>query len=96
MTPHEVLGVRPGAGRAEVVAAFRRFALRHHPDRGGDPTRFQAGLDAYHRLTGGTTWRGAAAGTSRAPAEVVFHRRRRRSLDGLVRRARRRLAAVRP
>ena len=95
MTPHEVLGVRPGATRAEVVAAFRRFALRHHPDRGGDPTRFETGVDAYHRLTGGTTSPGAATRTPRAPAEVVFHRRRKRSLDALVRRARRRLAAVR-
>ena len=48
---HETLGVRPGAGRREVTEAFRRYALRHHPDRGGDPARFQAGVDAYRRLT---------------------------------------------
>lgn len=86
MQPHEVLGVRPEAGPAELTEAFRRFALRHHPDRGGDPDAFQAGLDAYRRLTG----------TSRAPANVTFHRRRRAGVPSLVRAATRRLVALRP
>ena len=75
MQPHEVLGVRPGASRADVTDAFRRFALRHHPDRGGDPARFQAGVDAYRRL----------AGPHVAPANVVFHRRRRAGISSLLR-----------
>ena len=83
--PHEVLGVRPGAPRDEVSEAFRRFALRHHPDRGGDPARFQAGVDAYRRLSR----------TRPAPANVVFHRRARPGIPSLLRLARRRLAAVR-
>lgn len=57
----------PGASAADVRAAFRRFAAAHHPDRGGDPERFRAGLDAYRRLVA------APAGA----ADVVFHRRRR-------------------
>jgi len=88
LPPHEVLGVRPGASRAEVTEAFRRFALRHHPDRGGDPTRFQEGVDAYRRLTG-----------SRPPKvapNVVFHRRTRPGVPSLLRVAGRRLAAFRP
>ncbi len=83
--PHEVLGVRPDATRAEVAEAFRRFALRHHPDRGGDPARFQRGVDAYHRLSR----------SPRAPANVVFYRRTRPGVPSLLRRAGRRLAAVR-
>lgn len=67
---HEVLGVRPGAPGDEVRAAFRRFARRHHPDRGGDPEKFRKGLEAYRRLIG----LGAPAGGA---ADVVFHRRRR-------------------
>ena len=87
MRPHEILGVRPGANRREVTEAFRRFALQHHPDRGGDPERFQAGAEAYRQLTG-----------SRAPigpkADVVFHRRARPGLS-LLRVAGRRLTTVR-
>jgi hypothetical protein len=85
LLPHEVLGVRPGAGSADVTEAFRRFALRHHPDRGGDPDTFQAGVDAYHRLSG----------PSLAPANVTFHRRRRAGVPALVRTATRRLASLR-
>ncbi len=88
MQAHDVLGVRPGACRREVTEAFRRFALRHHPDRGGDPVRFQAGVDAYRRLTG-----------SRPPAptaNVVFHRRAKPGPSTLLRLAGRRLAAFRP
>lgn len=91
MQPHEVLGVGPGATRREVTDAFRRFALRHHPDRGGDPTRFQMGLDAYHRLTGSRPHTVGQQG-----ADVVFHRRRRPGFSSLMRMAGRRFAAFRP
>ena len=30
----------------EQRAAFRAFVRAHHPDRGGDPTTFAAGIDA--------------------------------------------------
>lgn len=90
MPPGEVLGVAPGASPGELAAAFRRFALRHHPDRGGDPVRFQAGVEEYHRLTErrrtGTKARAAAS-------DVVFHRRSRVRASSLVRLARRRLAS---
>lgn len=68
--PHEVLGVPAGASDEEVRAAFRRFARHHHPDRGGDPRRFQAGVEAYERLLRASTPTPASAG-------VVFHRRPR-------------------
>ncbi len=86
MRPHEVLGVSSDADPAEVAEAFRRYALRHHPDRGGDAIAFQAGVDAYRSLTG----------RRRAPADVVFHRRSRPRPASLLRLASRRLAAFRP
>lgn len=67
MTPHEILGVRPGASPGEIRAAYRSFARRHHPDAGGDPERFIAVHDAYRALL-------ARPAT---PANVVFTRRRR-------------------
>ena len=82
--PHDVLGVEPGATDAEVSAAFRRFALRNHPDRGGDPERFRAGTEAYHRLLG----RAGRPSAPRPPADVVFHRRAKPGVGALVRRAR--------
>lgn len=69
-SPHEVLGVAPGATEKEVRGAFRRFARHHHPDRGGDAQRFQAGLEAYQRLLG-------LSPSSLTGADVVFHRRPR-------------------
>ena len=78
MQPHEVLDVRPDAGRDAVTIAFRRFAKQHHPDRGGDPVHFQAGVDAYRRLVG-------RHGADRAPGSLVFHRRKRRGIASLLR-----------
>jgi hypothetical protein len=93
---HDVLGVGPGATRGEVTEAFRRFALTHHPDRGGDPKTFQAGLAAYRRLAGA----GAHPAARLRPGEsaghdVVFHRRSRPGVPSLLRVAGRRLAALR-
>ena len=86
MQPHELLGVRPDASGADVTEAFRHFALRHHPDRGGDPQTFQAGVDAYRRLRG----------RRRAPADVTFYRRPKAGVPCLVLAAVRRLTALRP
>ena len=84
VTPaHEVLGVRPGASLSEVRAAYRRYAIRHHPDHGGDPVRFAAGQDAYRRLVGG------AAGSDLPQVVVTFHRR-----HGATRALRRALTAT--
>lgn len=84
-----MLGVAPDATAADVTDAFRRFALRHHPDHGGDAVRFQAGLDAYRRLT-------RSPSAPRPPgAHVVFHRRARPGVSSLLRLAGRRLAAAR-
>ncbi len=89
-----MLGVTPKATRDDVTDAFRRYALAHHPDRGGDPTRFQAGVDAYRRLTGAAP--PVRAGARPAPPDVVFHRRASPGIPSLLRLAGRRLAAFRP
>jgi DnaJ-domain-containing protein 1 len=41
-----VLGLDASADFAATKAHYRRLAMRHHPDRGGDPQRLQAINDA--------------------------------------------------
>lgn len=52
--PHDVLGISPGAGGDEIRAAYRRLALRWHPDVNREPgadERFRAIRRAYEALT---------------------------------------------
>ena len=35
-SPHEVLGVRPGASQEEISAAYRRLVQQYHPDKVAD------------------------------------------------------------
>lgn len=51
-TAYEVLGVSPGASDKEIKQAYRRLALQHHPDRGGDPADFRDLTEAYETLKG--------------------------------------------
>lgn len=46
-TAHEILGVARGATEKEITAAYRRLAMLHHPDRGGDAGEFQKIQTAY-------------------------------------------------
>jgi hypothetical protein len=38
---YELLGVSKEADATEIKKAFRKAALQHHPDRGGDPEKFK-------------------------------------------------------
>ena len=57
MTPWEVLGVDPEASPAEVKKAWRKLALKHHPDQNPDDpeaeARFKEIQSAYDTLTNG-------------------------------------------
>ncbi|ABM63032.1 DNA-J related domain-containing protein [Halorhodospira halophila] len=44
------LGLSPGARPSEIRRRYRRLAMRHHPDRGGDTATLQRINDAYQRL----------------------------------------------
>jgi hypothetical protein len=72
-----------------VTAAYRRFVRRHHPDHGGDRSRFEAGVEAYRHLVGSRPPTGSLAAAG-SPADVVFHRSRRRRLRSVLRLIRRR------
>ena len=50
MNPYEVLGVSRNASEAEVKKAYKKMAMKHHPDRGGDETKFKEISEAYERI----------------------------------------------
>lgn len=47
---YEVLGVGKTASPDEIKKAFRRLAVEHHPDRGGDEAKFKEVNEAYEVL----------------------------------------------
>ncbi len=47
---YEVLGVGKSASADEVKKAFRKAAIEHHPDRGGDEAKFKEVNEAYEVL----------------------------------------------
>ncbi|WP_370168190.1 DnaJ domain-containing protein [Sinorhizobium fredii] len=59
----ELLGVSSNYSREEVIKAFRKKALKAHPDHGGDPEKFRKLVEARDRLL-------AAIGTKTAPPEA--------------------------
>ena len=50
---YEVLGVKKDASADEIKKAFRRSAVEHHPDRGGDEAKFKELNEAYEVLKDG-------------------------------------------
>jgi len=86
-----VLGLPPGSAREEIRIAYRRLAMRYHPDSSGDPStsrQFSRIVKAYKLLTvagesigGGTGSGGRGGGREPPPLESELRRRYRRVLD---------------
>ncbi|MCX6824416.1 MAG: DnaJ domain-containing protein [candidate division SR1 bacterium] len=44
---YDILGVKEDASAEEIKKAFKKAAVKHHPDRGGDKKKFQEMNEAY-------------------------------------------------
>lgn len=49
--PYEVLGVSQDATEEQIREAFRKLAIKHHPDKGGDAAEFHRITDAHRVLS---------------------------------------------
>lgn len=47
---YQILGISPTASQDEIKKAYRSLAMKHHPDRGGDQTKFKDISSAYDTL----------------------------------------------
>jgi DnaJ-class molecular chaperone len=73
--PYRVLGLRTSASDAEVQAAFRRLARRHHPDLNGGSMdaarRFELVHQAYEEIRRARSANGACAAGGAAATDGV-------------------------
>ena len=65
---YAILGVARSASGAEIKAAYRRQALAHHPDKGGDPDVFVRVSQAYEDIGSADARRRYDATGGAAPA----------------------------
>lgn len=49
--PYSILGVNRNASKDEIKKAYKKLAMKHHPDKGGNEAKFKEITDAYNQLT---------------------------------------------
>jgi curved DNA-binding protein len=50
MNYYEILGVNESASQDDIKRAYKKLAMKHHPDRGGDEKKFQEISQAYDTI----------------------------------------------
>ena len=61
---YDILGVGKSASPDELKKAYRKLAIKNHPDKGGDPEKVRDGVSQTEHLKGSTS-RTTAASRSR-------------------------------
>lgn len=51
MSHYETLGVSKDASKDEIKRAYKKLAMKMHPDKGGDPEKFKKLVEAYETLS---------------------------------------------
>tara|TARA_R100000008_G_C3558047_1_gene154367 strand:- start:390 stop:1010 length:621 start_codon:yes stop_codon:yes gene_type:complete len=51
MDPYSILGVNKNASQDEIKKAFRKKAMEHHPDKGGNEEEFKQINEAYSKIS---------------------------------------------
>jgi curved DNA-binding protein len=51
MNYYDILGVNENASQDDIKKAYKKLAMQHHPDRGGDNKKFQEISQAYDTLS---------------------------------------------
>ena len=51
MDYYNTLGIPKNSSDADIKAAYRKMAMKHHPDRGGDEKKFKEVTEAYETLS---------------------------------------------
>lgn len=51
MDYYSTLGINRGASADEIKRAYKKMAMKHHPDRGGDEKKFKEVEEAYRTLS---------------------------------------------
>lgn len=53
---YEILGVLPNASQDDLKKAYRKAAIKNHPDKGGDPEKVWINLSGFLRILIGILW----------------------------------------
>jgi curved DNA-binding protein len=86
MNPWNTLGVSKDASPEDIKQAYRKLAMKYHPDRGGDTKKFQEIQTAYADITSGRAeqesqshnnfnWAGFGPGFNGQPFGFTMHRK---------------------